>query len=142
MKFKIKKFWKWYWGIGLVYMVIMIFLLFCFPNIFWPSEEEQEREIVEYYLFQEFDGVVEKVFVDEDNHQYKTVLIREKTETKKMLLDFDASPLFSILKRGDSLQKNLNQLDVKIKRKGKDTIINFEFVFNPNKYIKESSLKH
>ena len=118
----------------IIYMILSIIIFFFIAKNAIPSNEDQQKSIVDYFLNQEFNGIVESVFIDEENHQYKTVLVKEKNEIKKLLLDFDASPLFFIIKKGDSLQKKLNQLNVKINRTGIDTIIEFEFVFNPKKY--------
>jgi len=62
-------------------------------------------------------GVVEKVFINTRNHNYKTVEIFNNNETSLVVvLDRDYSGLFEYLIPGDSIYKNENNREVIIIR--------------------------
>ncbi len=79
-----------------------------------------------YILKEEYSGTVTKKYVDSLQHNYRTIIVKEKKGNKKVLFDFVKNDVYKFIKEGDSLFKNKGSLDLNLKRNDLDTIIHME----------------
>ena len=86
-------------------------------------ENSPDKKASEYYKEYSYEGIVSNKFIDNEQHNYQTVLIQNGQKTDKLLLDFETSGLFEFIKVGDSIFKKKNSLKLKLVRFELDTII-------------------
>lgn len=94
-------------------------------------------KIAHSYFNKDFDGVVTKKFIDWDNHGFRKIVLVNQTETREVRLDYEWQGLFEFIQVGDSISKEQHNLDMRLRRKGADTMIrlNFSNIKNSWDYI-------
>lgn len=89
------------------------------------------------YYNDNFSGKVSKKYIDWDNHGYKKIVLVNQNETREVRLDYEWMGLFKFIEVGDSVSKEKNNLDMRLRRKELDTMIrlNFSNIKNSWDYI-------
>ena len=100
---------KWYIGLSIVFIV-----LFFIYNYRSPSIIRREKFSIDVLLA--INGIVIKKYVDNKQHNHKTCLYIENSDTIKLLLDFDTSGLFNYIIEGDSIIKKSGDPKILVKR--------------------------
>ena len=108
--------------IGIAAIVCMISLIFVLPSLF-PGNCSKEKR----YFKREIIGEVEKKFYDLKNHGSETILYSIKGEAKEVIFNNQSEHIHHYINVGDSLNKPSGTLDVKIIRKGVDTVFTIDF---------------
>lgn len=121
-------------------MVGWIFGLFFLKNKLNEDvglNEDLFIKIAHSYFNKDFDGVVTKKFIDWDNHGFRKIVLVNQTETREVRLDYEWQGLFEFIQVGDSISKEQHNLDMRLRRKGADTMIrlNFSNIKNSWDYI-------
>jgi len=93
--------------------------------------------VAQTYYNDSFSGIVSKKFIDWDNHGYKKIVLVNQSKTREVRLDYEWIGLFKFIEVGDSISKEKNNLDMRLRRKELDTIIrlNFSGIKNSWDYI-------
>ena len=115
--------------------VILIFFIVLTPIlyiVFWgikniPSQSDLCKQGVELYKAKNFKGIVNKKYIDQENHSKKTIIVKENENEKTVILNADIGGVYEYITIGDTLTKNKGELFVSVKRNGLDTIVNFKF---------------
>ena len=80
----------------------------------------------EYYKkakLNEFNGIVENKFIDKKQHNYKIIILFNKSALEKIILNTDKSGFYEYIKEGDSIIKETGSYKMKVFKKSKiDTI--------------------
>jgi len=82
-----------------------------------------DKKASKYYSEDQYFGIVIDKFIDRDQHNYKTVVIKNLKETRKVLFDFEIGGLYDFIEVGDSISKNINSLDFRLIREDLDTVV-------------------
>jgi|TARA_R100000541_G_scaffold54364_2_gene62844 hypothetical protein len=85
-----------------------------------------DKKASEYYKEYTYSGLVTNKFIDSEQHNYRTVIIRNDEKSDIFLLDFETSGLFEFIQVGDSIFKKKNSLNLRLKRYQLDTIIKMQ----------------
>ena len=95
--------------------------------VFWNSTDKKFdcEQIISNIKSQKYRGKVVEKFIDEDQHNYKKVILRKDSETQVIFLDQEEG-LFEYLRKGDSITKKENDLNVKIVRGKIDSIYHLD----------------
>jgi hypothetical protein len=109
----------------IVLVPIVIVVLWGIKHI--PSQSELCKQGVELYSNKNFRGKVLRKFIDKENHNNKTVIIKENESEKIIFLDADIGGVYEYISIGDNLMKNKGELFVSINRNNLDTIFNLKF---------------
>jgi|SRR5690606_9468421 len=81
------------------------------------------KKASEYYSEDQYYGIVMDKFIDREQHNYKTIIIRNENYERSVLFDFEIGGLYEFIEIGDSISKNVNSLDFQLVREGLDTIM-------------------
>ncbi len=76
-----------------------------------------------YYLKDEYSGKVIDKFIDKEQHNYKTLIIKQVKTEHKVIFSFVKDGLYDYIEKGDTLSKKSGTLDLRLKRKNLDTVI-------------------
>jgi hypothetical protein len=116
-----------------IFLLLFIFIIIPISYItYWgikniPSQDELCKQGVELYKIKEFKGKVLKKYIDKNNHQNKTLIIKDNGNEKTVFMNADIGGVFEYISIGDSVSKNKGELFVLVNRKKIDTIINYKF---------------
>lgn len=80
----------------------------------------------DYYIKDEYSGVVTKKFINTKQHNYRTVVIEQNGEEYTVLFCFEMGGLYEFIEVGDYLSTKEGTLDVHLKRKDLDTIVTMQ----------------
>lgn len=80
----------------------------------------------EYYRNDIYSGVVIKKFINREQHNHRTLIIKQKDIEHVVLFNFVMEGLYEFIEVGDSLSKKSGSLDLRLKRKDLDTIITMQ----------------
>ena len=119
---------KWYL-IGILLMIVWsLMYLYSWVEENKPNQNELCKQGVLLYKNYNLQGVVLNKFINKENHNDKTVIVKEKYGLENILiLDADIGGVFNYIEVGDSLVKKDGDLFLLINRNGRDTIIDFKF---------------
>jgi len=93
-----------------------------------PTQVDLCQQGVELYRNYEVQGSVIGKFVNNKNHNDKTVIIKDNNNQESIfILDADIGGVYDYIIVGDSLVKNSGELFLLVNRNNRDTIINFKF---------------
>ena len=106
---KIIKWPKWYFILSAFF--VMVFLIYHFK-----SGSTIRDNVFKQDLGLNFRSSILDKYIDHENHNYKTCILLEGTDTLILYLDFDKSGLFEYLRKGDSIFKKPGDSLIIVKR--------------------------
>lgn len=75
-----------------------------------------------------YKGIVLEKYIDKKNHLNQTILLKHSSQTNKVIIPYrDVSRLYINIKKGDSLVKEPNSLNVNLYREGKLAVFKIDF---------------
>lgn len=77
----------------------------------------------DYYIDDEYSGVVINKFIDKEKHNYRTVIIKKEDKEHTVVFSFVMGGLYEFIEVGDTLFKKTGTLELHLKRKNLDTVI-------------------
>jgi hypothetical protein len=107
---KVIKWPKWYVILSTVF--VLVFLIYHFK-----SDSTIKDSVFKQDIKLSFRSVLKDKYIDTENHNYKTCILLEGTDTLTLFLDFDKSGLFNYLEVGDSVFKNSGDSLIIVKRR-------------------------
>mgnify|MGYP000862954862 CR=1 FL=1 len=107
---KIIKWPKWY-------VILSTFFVLAFLIYHFRSDSTIKDNVFKKDIGLRFRSVIIDKYIDHENHNYKTCILLEGTDTLILFLDFDKSGLFNYLEVGDSVFKDIGDSLIIVKRK-------------------------
>ncbi len=98
-----------------------------------PPLKVPPEKIIENYKKESYSGVVLDKYIDEQQHGYHKVILKEENGQRVILFDDETGGVFDYIKKDDTLRKLSGSLKVQLTRKNLDTLISMSF-FGDNKY--------
>lgn len=92
------------------------------PNSISKKSKSEIREAYESYYF----GVVEKKYIAKNDHARRKVFLPYYQQFHQ-LISYEGDSLYSYINVGDTILKERNTLEFRLKRGGYDTIIELNF---------------
>ncbi len=107
-------------------VISVIIILFNLPER--SSQEEYYKNIRDKVNYQNYNGVIVKKYIDQDNARRKIdiKLVNKKIHT--IDLYYEKKEFFEFFKVGDSLVKNSGSFKLRVKRTGLDTTLVFNLL--------------
>ncbi len=114
-----------------VYLVFIIFCLLIIGSTIVFLFTKKVLEITggdpsEYYRNDIYTGVVIKKFINREQHNHRTLIIKQKDKEHVVLFNFVMGGLYEFIEVGDTLSKKSGTLDLRLKRKDLDTLITMQ----------------
>ncbi len=92
-----------------------------------PPLKISPDKIIENYENESYVGVVLDKYIDQEQHGYHKIVLKEKDGQRIILLDDEISSVFNYIKKGDTLQKVSGSLKIHLKRQDVDTLLLMKF---------------
>ena len=109
-------------------LIILVLLIYNKKDIFFQSDEEYFKSLVNNYSSMKFEGIVTKKFIDSTDHNTrKVIIVLNYGGEETLILDFEEVDLFNYIQIGDSLSKEGHNLEMRAIRNEFDTILKFQF---------------
>lgn len=91
--------------------LIILGLMFFIFRYWFPKIGEEYSGCSEYedMITESIKGTVIDKYIDNKNHNYKTIVLREAEESRKKVLTQGYASLYKQIQIGDSLKKNINE---------------------------------
>ncbi|MEX0996973.1 MAG: hypothetical protein WDZ45_07985 [Flavobacteriaceae bacterium] len=89
----------------------------------------------DYYIKDEYSGIVINKFIDKEQHDYRTVVIKQEDNEHTVIFSFVMGGLYEFIEKGDTLSKKSGTLDLQLKRKDLDTLITMQ-IYDRSKKVK------
>ncbi len=84
------------------------------------------------FLVQEYNGIIIDKYIDENQHNFKKIIINEEFKKRTILFNIEIGGIYEYFEIGDSIIKQSGSLQVRIIRQDLDTTLLMKFVDLPN----------
>ncbi|PKP24250.1 MAG: hypothetical protein CVU03_13225 [Bacteroidetes bacterium HGW-Bacteroidetes-2] len=114
--------------LNLIILVIFVFSIgFIIINLFSSKVNEIFQIHEKDFIFkEEYSGLVKQKYIDKEQHNFKTIIVKQKNKEYTILFDFVMGGLYEFIEVGDTLSKKSGTLDLRLKRKDLDTLITMQ----------------
>ncbi len=105
------------------YLSVIFFLIYLF---YIKVLELNDKKVNDVYREAQYSGYVIKKYIDSTQHNFKTIVLKEKKDVSSILFDFEIGGFYEFVQVGDSISKQSGALKIYLKRKDFDTIVNIQ----------------